>query len=147
MIRAILPKFVQRLPALPGVSRGVKQRALLVIAVAVAVAVTYTFTYTFTYVGPVQGNDPALLRLLRGMVILKGIIGLGALALIFWRMGHPVQAGLWTAYMVAGVLVPVAVTWLWSLRMIPVGSLCFYCGLAILAAGAWRDRQFVSWRR
>jgi hypothetical protein len=143
MSRAILPKFIQRLPALPGVSRGVKQRALLVIAVALAVAVTHTFTYA----GPVQGNDPALLRLLRGMVILKGIIGLGALTLIFWRMGRPVQAGLWTAYMVAGVLVPVAVTWLWSLHMIPVGSLFFYCGLAILAAGAWRDRQFVPWRR
>lgn len=143
MIRAILPKFAQRFPALPSISTGVKQRTLLVIAVALAVAVTYTFTYA----GPVQGNDPALLRLLRGMVILKGIIGLGALALIFQRMGRPVQAGLWTAYMMAGVLVPVAVTWLWSLRMIPLGSLFFYSGLAILAAGAWRDRQFVSWRQ
>jgi hypothetical protein len=36
---------------------------------------------------PVAQMEPDLVRLLHGMVLIKGLIGLGAAGLVFWRLG------------------------------------------------------------
>jgi hypothetical protein len=89
---------------------------------------------------PTPPLEPDLLRLLHGMVLIKGLIALAAAALVFWRLGRPIARHLAAGYIGALCLSAAALGWLWGLHLMLVGGLCFYGGLAGLYLVGRHDR-------
>ncbi len=85
------------------------------------------------------GVEPALVKLLRGMALIKALIAMTALGLAFWRFGRPISlqtavacvAGVWSL-VVATVLI-------WSLNDILIAAGIFHLALFALLVIAWRD--------
>lgn len=94
---------------------------------------------------PPPALEAELLRLLRGMVLIKGLIASAAAALLWWRLGRPIGRGLAARYGLALGLCAGALGWLWGLHLLLLGSLAFYAGLAGLALTARRDPLLSTW--
>jgi hypothetical protein len=89
--------------------------------------------------------DPDLVRLLRAMVVIKGIIALAATGLVFWRLGHGIRTLVAIGYGTAVCVSVAALVWLWGLASIPVGSLLFYGGLvALILVGRFDSGLWVT---
>ncbi len=112
-------------------------RLRLVIAVAATVAAVLALV---SAVAPPPSQSPELLRLLRGMVLIKGTIALAAGALVWWRLGRPIEATHATRYTAALCLAAGALAWLWGLHLVSLGSLLFYGGLGGLYLAGRSDR-------
>lgn len=110
----------------------------LSLAVAVLLSAALVLAITLAFVPPAQ-REPDLTRLLRGMVLIKGAIGLAAAALVWWRLGKPLTQGLAARYIGALCVSAGAVAWLWGLHLIPLGSGVFYLGLLGLYLTGRRD--------
>jgi hypothetical protein len=95
-----------------------------------------------TLVAPGTPRDPELARLLRGMVLIKGLIGLAIAGLVWWRMGRPLSESLAVRYGTSIAVAFGAVGWLWGLNLVPLGSLVFYTGLAGIALTGRADPLF-----
>lgn len=78
--------------------------------------------------GPV-GQSPELAGLLRGMVLIKGLILTAAAAMVWARLGRAVRPGVLIGYAVTLGLAAGGLGWLWGLSLLPVGSLLFWGGL------------------
>jgi hypothetical protein len=91
--------------------------------------------------GPVQ-QAPDLAVLIRGMVMIKGLILAAAVAAVAWRLGRPTQAPLVAGYVLSLAVSAAALGWLWGLSLIPLGSALFYTGLVAALVVAHRDRGF-----
>lgn len=89
---------------------------------------------------PPSAAAPDLVRLLHGMVLIKGLILLAAAALVWWRLGRPAAAGVAAGYLGALALSAAALGWLWGLHLMLAGAVPFYGGLAGLLLVARRDR-------
>jgi hypothetical protein len=111
-------------------------RLTLVLAIIATAAVVLAVTLSLA---PAPQVEPDLMRLLRGMVLIKGLIALGAAALVWWRLGRPVEQGLATRYTAALSLSAGALAWLWGLHLVLLGSLFFYAGLIGLVLTGRRD--------
>lgn len=85
--------------------------------------------------------DADLVRLLRGMALIKAVIVLGALALLSWRFGLRLSARLAGLYLVGAWLIAGASTMIWQLAQIPTAAFSFHLGAFLLLAAAWRDRS------
>jgi hypothetical protein len=83
--------------------------------------------------------EAELVRLLRGMVLIKGAIALAASALIFRRLGRPAPLRSVLFYAAGIGLTCASLGWLWGLSGLLAGSMAFYAGLAIAVFGAGRD--------
>jgi hypothetical protein len=59
-------------------------RGALVLAVGTAGLAVLALVLRFSHVPQMESD---LVRLLHGMVLIKGLIGLGAAGLVFWRLG------------------------------------------------------------
>jgi hypothetical protein len=90
------------------------------------------------FAGPLPA-DAELVRLLRGMVLIKGAIALAAAAVILRRMRRPVTLPPALGYAAGVGLTFASLGWLWGLSGLLVGSLVFYAGLAITVLSATRD--------
>jgi hypothetical protein len=88
--------------------------------------------------------DAELVRLLRGMVLIKGAIALAAAALLFRRLGRPVTPRPALGYAAGLGLTLGSLGWLWGLSGLLAGSIAFYAGLAIAAFSASRDPLLVD---
>jgi hypothetical protein len=88
--------------------------------------------------GPLPA-DAELVRLLRGMVLIKGAIALTASALLFRRLGRPVTPRPALGYAAGVGLTFGSLGWLWGLSGLLMGSIAFYAGLAIAVFSASRD--------
>ena len=88
---------------------------------------------------PPPTQAPDLIRLLRGMVLIKGSIGLAAATLVWWRLGRPISAPLAARYVAAVAVSAGAVAWLWGLHLLALGSGVFYLGLLGLYLAARQD--------
>jgi small-conductance mechanosensitive channel len=118
----------------PGAGR---LRAGLVIGCILAAALA-------AWVGDPQryhGDDAQLGRLLRGLGAVKGIIALGAVAVLSWRFGHPVPARVALAYIAGACLIAGASALVLQLSFIPAASGMFWAGIAALLVGVWGDRR------
>ncbi|MBV5272749.1 MAG: hypothetical protein JZU52_03595 [Lamprocystis purpurea] len=89
---------------------------------------------------PTPALEPDLLRLLHGMVLIKGLIASAAAALVYWRLGRPIARQLATGYIGALCLCAAALGWLWGLHLMLIGALFFYGGLAGLYLVGRHDR-------
>ncbi len=85
---------------------------------------------------PVAVGDPALLRLVLFMVAMKAALVLGLTAAAIMRLRRP---GPYAGY--AGAVAIAAVAPGLILGHPGAGATCFYAGLALFVAIAWRDRS------
>lgn len=127
----------------PHEARTSRLRLALVLAVAISTAAVLALTLAFA---PLPQREPDLVRLLRGMVLIKGAIGLTAAALVWWRFGRPLDPRLAARYIVALCLSAGAVAWLWGLHLILLGSALFYLGLLGVYLAGRRDPLFADRR-
>lgn len=115
-----------------------RDRAYLIAATAASFLVV--FAVTMLTLPPVE-MEPELQRLLRGMVLIKGLFGLGALSLLLWRFGGPIDRSPARGYTAGICLAFAALAWLWGLTYIPVGGFLFWCGLGGILLTARSDRR------
>ena len=83
--------------------------------------------------------DPELARLLRGMALIKAGIVLVGLALLLWRFGRAVPAGIAAIYMAGTWLAAAASMLIWQLAFIPFAAAAFHLGEFAVLVAAWRD--------
>ncbi len=89
--------------------------------------------------GAAAAGDPDLVRVLRGMALIKGLTALAALAAVLWRFGRPVSALVGTGY-AASVWALWSAAWLVaSLAHLVTAALLFHASLLTLLLVAWRD--------
>jgi hypothetical protein len=125
-LTSVFDRALVRTPPVTG-DRPLVRRAALLFAIAATAAVATIVTAPFS---AAAGMDPDLVRLLHAMVGIKGIIALAAAALVYWRLGHPIARPVAVGYGTMICISVAALAWLWTLAGIPLGSLCFYGGLA-----------------
>jgi hypothetical protein len=102
-------------------------------ALVLAIAAAALLGLVLALVAPITPREPELTRLMHGMVLIKGSIGLAIAGLVWWRMGRPLARSLAIRYGASMAIAFAAVGWLWGLNMVPLGSLVFYAGLAGVA--------------
>lgn len=125
--------------AAPAVRQGIRPavaRVLLVSALAAGLGAGALAAAVLA--GPAPG-EAELTRLLRGMVMIKGLIALAAVALVLRRLGGAVSGRALAGYAGGLALTFAALGWLWGLSAMLVGSILFYGGLGIAGAAAARD--------
>jgi hypothetical protein len=83
--------------------------------------------------------DPGLVRLLHGMVAIKGLILAAAAALVLRRLRGPVHGRCLLGYAAGLALSAGALPWLWGLSALLPGSILFYGGLIVTFISASRD--------
>ena len=83
--------------------------------------------------------DPQLALLLRSMSLIKGTIVLAAVAVLWWRFGHPVLAETAVAYISGAAVLAGASTLIWQLSFIPLAALAFHVAAFVILVAAWRD--------
>ena len=116
----------------------------LMVSVALTAAVVLVLTLSLV---PAPLIAPELSRLLHGMVLIKGLIGLAGGALVFWRLGRPIARPLAARYIASLCLSAAAVAWLWGLQLILLGGVLFYAGLVGLFLVARQDPLLSDVRR
>ncbi len=84
------------------------------------------------------GSD--LLVLMRFMAGVKAAMALGAVALVWWRMGAPVGRGTAAAYVMAAAVMAVGPGLIWDMRHIALGAVAVHGGLSALLVMGWLDR-------
>lgn len=116
------------------------RRAALVATLLIAAGVTAWLLAP----AAASGNDPALLRLLRMMMVLKALFVLGAALFVWQRLAQPIAPLRLAGYLAALGGATVAVTGLWSLTLMAAWIPLFYAGLVATALLARRD--LACWR-
>ncbi len=106
--------------------RALIWRAALILAIAATAAAAAVITAPAATAAQM---DPDLVRLLRTMVGIKGIIALVAAGLVYWRLGHSPPRLAALGYGASLCVSVAALVWLWGLASIPFGALLFYSGL------------------
>jgi hypothetical protein len=112
------------------------RRTFLLSAIALTMAVT---AWLMRDVGPAPHLEADLIRLLRAMVGIKGLIALAATGLVLWRLGRPTRRDIGAGYAGGLCIAAGALVWLWTLTNIPLGSLLFYSALFALVLVARVD--------
>jgi hypothetical protein len=125
-LTSVLDRALVRTPPVTG-ERPLVRRAALLFSIAASAVATALIGAPFS---AADAMDPDLVRLLRAMVGIKGVIALAGTALVFWRLGHPIARPVALGYGAMICVSVAALAWLWTLASIPLGSLCFYGGLA-----------------
>ncbi len=110
-------------------------RALLLAGCAISVALVAGFTQP----AAVQAADADLMRLLRGMALIKAGLVAAALGVLWWRAGHPVDARIASGYAAGLWWMAGASVAIWQLSHIVIAAGFFHAGMAALLWAAWRD--------
>ena len=110
-------------------------RSLLIIGCALGIGLA---TWHGTAVGT-SFPDPALIRLLRGMALLKGAMAIAALLAVFWRFGWPMSPPVALGYLLCTWTLAGASVLIWRLTLIPFAAVSFHAALLGILAAAWQD--------
>lgn len=110
---------------------------------AIAIGASSGVLITLALAGPVA-IEPGLMRLLHGMVAIKGLIFALATALVLRRLRGPVAARTLAGYAAGLGLSAGALAWLWGLSGLLLGSIAFYGGLILVLKTASRDRWLLA---
>ena len=135
------PADALRVPSTPSVAEMWALRLRLLVTPVLAGAVALAITLALV---PAPRMTPDLMRLLHGMVLIKGLIGVGAGALVYWRLGWPLSSGLAWRYVACLSLSAAALGWLWGLYWVPAGGALYWAGLIGLLLVAGRDPLFAN---
>lgn len=121
-----------------------RHRAIVLIAVLLAAVVGWAAA-----VGLSQSvvRPEGLTRVLRGMVLIKGGMLVGAVTLVFRRLGREVARRPRAGYTVGMAVTGFAMGVLWSLSFIGLGSGLFYTGLVVsFWAVSWDREMLGGWK-
>jgi hypothetical protein len=118
-------------------------RIALAATVVLAAAAGFVIGQDALSVRAAQAAGPELVRVLRFMAAIKGVLALGATALVWWRFGYPASVRLTTAAIAACALMAAGCGVVWCMAHIVLGSALFYAGLLPLLALAYIDRDGV----
>ncbi len=91
-------------------------------------------------------TDPDLVRVLRFMAAVKGLMAAAAWWAADWRLRQPARARTAFAAVVACALMAVGPGLIWGMQHVLFGGLSTYAGLALLLAVGWADRANVRAR-
>ena len=119
------------------------RRITLAFAVIAAAAAGFAIGHDALSVRVAQAAGPDLVRLLRFMAAVKGVLALGAVAVAWWRLGYPASARLAMAAITACALMAAGCGVVWCMAHIVLGSALFYAGLLSLVALGYVDRDEV----
>lgn len=128
-------------PADPNLLPAAASRTRLLGGIAVGALVGVLLTALLA--GPVA-MEPGLVRLLHGMVLVKGLLLAGATALVLRRLRGPVGASVLRGYAAGLGMSAGALAWLWGLSLLLFGSLLFYGGLIWTFITASRDPLLIN---
>lgn len=115
-------------------SRAIVFRAALVLGSLAAAVVAWLAT-----VGLAQPTDAELATLLRGMAAIKGLLGIAAAALVWWRLGQPVSVRVAVAYIACIGLLFAGTMLIWQLAFLSVASGLFHVGAFVGVVIAFRE--------
>jgi hypothetical protein len=85
--------------------------------------------------------DPDLARLLRGMALIKGMIVIGAVAAVFWRLAWPVSRSAAATYLVSSWALAGSTMLIWQLSHIVAAALVFHAAALSILWVSWRERR------
>ncbi|WP_048859517.1 hypothetical protein, partial [Acidisphaera rubrifaciens] len=109
-------------------------------AMLAAAVLGYVLSRDAASAAALRWTDPGLVRLLRGMALLKAVLAGGAGALVVWRLRHTTPPRLAALYVLAGVLMASAPGVVWTLSHLVAGAALFHAGLLLGVVLAWADR-------
>jgi len=84
--------------------------------------------------------DPALARLLRGMALIKGMIALGAVGAVYWRLAWPVGRLVAATYLITAAVLVGSTTLIWQLSYIVLAAVLFHVAALTMLIVGWRER-------
>jgi len=113
------------------------RRALLLAGCALAAVAAYVFGNPVA----LQGADPELAVLLRGMALIKAALVVAALGILWWRFRWPVSTGVAAGYLAGAWLAAGAATMIWQLTHLAQAAVLFHVGEIALLLLAWRDNR------
>lgn len=112
------------------------RRASLLAGCATAIAVAAWVGDPSTYLQA----DPALARLLRGMALIKGMIALGAVSAVYWRLAWPVGRLVAATYVITALVLVGSTTLIWQLSYIALAAVLFHVAALTMLIVGWRER-------
>jgi hypothetical protein len=83
--------------------------------------------------------EPELATLLRFMAVIKGVMALGSVAAVRWRLRQPAGAGLRWALLASMALMMSAPGVIWGLNQVLAGAVLFHAGFLAFLVTALRD--------
>lgn len=113
---------------------GAGWRRLVAVGSVASVAVPLVWSGATT-----PAIDADLVRLLRMMAVLKGVIALVSVGVVWWRFSLPVLPRTAVAYLIGAWLMAGASVVMWQLTYLMAGAVVFHMGLALGLLTAWRD--------
>jgi hypothetical protein len=84
--------------------------------------------------------DPALARLLRGMALIKGMIAIGAVAAVYWRLAWPVHRLVAATYLITASVLAGSTMLIWQLSYIVLAAVLFHLAALTMLIVGWRER-------
>ena len=120
-------------------------RVLLFIAAIATTGLAYWFTRNQAASHSVANAGADLTRVLRFMVLLKGMLAIGMLGLVSLRFRFAIAPGLAFAYTAGSAVMAAGPGVMWNMADIGLGALLFYAGLAALFVLARID-EGARWR-
>ncbi len=122
--------------ALAGIRRALYRMVLVTGIVIVATAVAFA-----TSPAPADAMDASLVRLMRGMAMIKaGIIAVAA-AVLWWRFARPIATPFAVGYLLGSWFMVAATVLIWQLSSIGAAAIAFHTGEVSLLLLAWRDTR------
>jgi len=112
-------------------------RAVLVLGCAIAIGIATWVGDPSTYLKA----DPALARLLRGMALIKGMLAVGAVAAVYWRLSWTIDARVAATYAITAAAMAGSAALIWQLSYIPFAALLFHAAALSMLIVGWRERS------
>lgn len=112
-------------------------RAALVLGCAIAIGIATWVGDPSTYLNA----DPALARLLRGMALIKGMLAVGAVAAVYWRLAWTIDARVAATYAITAAAMAGSAALIWQLSYIPFAALLFHAAALSMLIVGWRERS------
>lgn len=124
----------------PGVSRVAGKRAVLIVGVLVSIALAQAVAAT----PATPGVDADLLRLMRGMALIKGAFAAIAAVVCYWRLARPMPAWRASAYVGGTWVMAAGAVAIWHMRDLAVASIGLHAALFGLVFLALADPDFFA---
>ena len=130
-------------PALPAAARsGASERASKVAALRVALVVGSVAAVVVAWLatsGVSQAAEPELALLLRGMAAIKGLLGLSAAGLVWWRLGQPLGLRVAGTYIACSWVLFFSTVLIWQLAFILAAAVLFHAAGLVGLVVAMRE--------
>jgi hypothetical protein len=114
-------------------------RALVLALVAGAAIGGFVVGGQGASVDAVAEAGPELTRLLRGMALLKCLLGAGALAGVLFRLGAPISRARLALYALGCVAMACGPGLIWRMDLVRTGAFLLHAGLLVVVVMLFRD--------